>query len=162
MIKFTVALVCVFVGMDVQAAGMGDFFGRLMTHSGSQGRGITIDETLIKMSAQMNKKTPMTIDKDTRLDRVSAEPGHHFTYHYTLTAFRAKDINTADFPKLIKPQLKTRLCEATEMQNFLKNGVTVSYLYRSSDGQSIGGATFAPNECDTARTLASGQPQRQQ
>jgi hypothetical protein len=161
MIKFIVVLACIFASMGVPAADMGDFFGKLMGHPGARGRGITIDETLIKMSAQMNKKTPMTVDKDTRLDRVSAEPGHHFTYHYTLTALRAKDINAADFPKLIKPQLKSRLCESREMQNFLKNGVTLSYQYHSSDGQPVGGATFAPNECDT-RTLASSEPQPQQ
>jgi len=137
------------------AAGFGDFLGNLMGRSGSGGQGITVDETLVRMSAQMNKKMPMTIDKETRLDRVSAEPGHHFIYHYTLTGLRSADINTGEFPKAIKPQLKTRLCESTEMQNFLKNGVTISYLYRSSDGHPIGGIKFAPNECET-KSLASG------
>lgn len=140
------------------AAGMADFLGNLMGRSGTTGRGITVDETLVKMSAQMNKKMPQTVDKETRLDRVSAEPGHHFIYHYTLTGLRSADINTGEFPKAIKPQLKARLCESTEMQNFLKNGVTISYLYRSSDGHPVGGVKFAPNECEP-KALASGQQQ---
>ncbi len=140
------------------AAGLADFLGNLMGRTGSQGRAITVDETLLKMSTQMNKKMPMTVDKETRLDRVSAEPGNHFIYHYTLTGMRSADINTGEFPKAIKPQLKTRLCESTEMQNFLKNGVTISYLYKSSDGYPVGGVKFAPNECES-RALASGQVQ---
>jgi hypothetical protein len=154
------ALALCFTGMmqTAQAVGIGDFFGNLMGRSGSQGRGITVDETLVKMSVQMNKKMPMTVDKETRLDRVSAEPGQHFIYHYTLTGLRSADINTGEFPKALKPQLKSRLCESAEMQNFLRNGVTISYMYRSSDGRPIGGIKFAPNECDT-KTLASGQNQ---
>jgi hypothetical protein len=141
-----------------QAAGMGDFLGGLMGRAGTQGRGITVDETLSKLSAQMNRKMPMTVDRETRLDRVTAEPGHHFIYHYTLTGLRSADINTGEFPKVIKPQLRQRLCESAEMQNFLKNGVTISYLYRSMDGQPVGGVKFAPSDCET-KALASGQQQ---
>jgi hypothetical protein len=161
--NFIIALMMAFAGMaqTAYAVSMGDFFGNLMGRSGSQGRGITVDETLVKMSTQMNKKMPMVIDKETRLDRVSAEPGHHFIYHYTLTGMRSADINTGEFPKAIKPQLKTRLCDSAEMRNFLKNGVTISYLYRSSDGHPVGGIKFAPDECD-AKALASGQTPPQQ
>jgi hypothetical protein len=161
--KFIIALTLGLSGYApfAHAVGIGDFLGNLMGRSGTQGRGITIDETLVKMSAQMNKKMPKTVDKETRLDRVSAEPGHHFIYHYTLTSLRSADINTGEFPKAIKPQLRTRLCESPEMQNFLKNGVTISYLYRSSDGHPIGGVKFPPNECDS-KALASGQSQPQQ
>lgn len=160
--KIIIAFVLGFTGLIpmAHAISFGDLLGNLMGRSGSQGRGISVDETLVKMSAQMNKKLPATVDKETRLDRVSAEPGHHFIYHYTLTGLRSADINTGEFPKAIKPQLKSRLCESSEMQNFLKNGVTISYVYRSSDGHPIGGVKFAPNECDT-KALASGQAQQE-
>jgi hypothetical protein len=156
--KVVIALMVSFAGatQPVQAASMADFLGNLMGRSGAQGREITVDDTLLKMSSHMNKKMPMVIDKETRLDRVSAEPGRHFIYHYTLTSMRSADINTGEFPKAIKPQLRARLCESGEMQNFLKNGVTVSYIYRSSDGHPIGGVKFAPNECDS-KALASQQ-----
>ncbi|MDB5763196.1 MAG: hypothetical protein JWQ21_2191 [Herminiimonas sp.] len=147
MIKFIIAIMFCSVSLSVQALEIGNIFGALAGRSGSMGHDRSIDEALVKVSTQMNRKMPMIIDQDTRLDRVSAEPGHHFTYHYTLLSMRSKDVNTADFQKMIRPQLKRKLCESIEMQNFLKSGVTVSYLYKDSDGHAIGGVEFAPSEC---------------
>lgn len=147
MIKFSTAALLLSVTFTAQAVGVGNLFGALMGQSGTQGHEKSIDEALAKVSAQINKKTPMLVDKDTRLDKVSAEPGQQLKYHYTLLGVRNGDVNTAEFSKTIKPQLKTRLCENTEMQKFLKNGVSISYLYRTNDGRAIGGAEFAPKDC---------------
>ncbi len=133
--------------LEAQAVGLGNIFGALMGKSGSQDHEKSIDDALTKVSAQMNKKMPIILDKDTRLDKVSAEPGRHLKYHYTLVSVRHGDINTAEFSKVIKPQLKSRLCEDVEMQKFLKNGVSVSYLYKTNDGRAIGGAEFSPSDC---------------
>ena len=132
---------------QVQAVGLGNIFGALMGKSGSQGHEKSVDDALIKVSALMNKKMPVIIDKDTRLDKVSAEPGQHLKYHYTLVGVRNGDVNIVEFSKAIKPQLKSRLCENIEMQKFLKSGVSISYLYRGNDGRAIGGAEFSPSDC---------------
>ena len=129
------------------AAGMGNFFGALMGKSSALESETSVDNVLVKVSTQINRKLPMAVDKDTRLDSVSAVPGRHFIYHYTLVALNGRDVGVGDFDKLVKPQLKSRLCESTEMKNFLKNGVTISYLYKGKDNQPIGGAKFAPSEC---------------
>ena len=158
MIKLIFATVFFVIGFEAQAAGLGDIFGAnifganvfgaLIGPSGSLGQEASVDDALAKVSAQMNKKMPIAVDQDTRLDRVSAEPGRHFTYHYTLVSLRRSDVDQANFDTLVKPQLKTRLCESVEMKNFLKNGVTISYLYRGSDGHLIGGAEFSPSDCN--------------
>lgn len=140
-------MVFLFISFTAQAAGIGNIFGALMGRSGSPGQETTVDEALVKVSSQINKKMPILVDNETRLDRVSAEPGPQFIYHYTLLSVSSKDVNSEEFYKLAKPQLKSRLCGNTEMQSFLKSGVSISYMYRGSDGRAIGGVKFAPSEC---------------
>lgn len=146
MIKLVFTIALIFFSLHVHAAGIGNIFGALVSKS-ELGQEPNVDQALIKVTARMNKKMPMAVDKDTRLDKVTAEPGQQLVYHYTLISVSSSDINAAEFQRLARPQLKTRLCSSTEMQNFLKSGVTVSYLYRGNDGRGIGGVKFAPSEC---------------
>lgn len=129
------------------ASGMGNIFGSLMGRSGSVESETGVDNVLVKAASQINKKLPMNVDENTRLDSVSAVPGRQFIYHYTLVTLNSTDVSADKFDSVVKPQLKNRLCESADMQNFLKNGVTISYLYKGKDGQPIGGAKFAPSEC---------------
>lgn len=135
----------------VHGAGIGNLFGVLIGQSGALESDNEIDNVLAKVSAQINKKLPIKVDDDTRLDSVSAVPGQHFMYHYTLVALNGSDVSTDSFETVVKPQLKRRLCDSAEMQNFLKNGVTISYLYKGKDGQPIGSAKFEPSECGYKR-----------
>ncbi|OGB23442.1 MAG: hypothetical protein A3I66_01915 [Burkholderiales bacterium RIFCSPLOWO2_02_FULL_57_36] len=139
------------VSLFVQAAGIGNIFGALMGKSGSLESETTVDNVLTKVSAQMNGKLPIAIDSDTRLDSISAVPGRHLIYHYTLVTLNGDDVKAESFHNLARPQLKNRLCDSAEMQNFLKNGVTISYLYKGKDGQPIGGAKFVPSDCGYQR-----------
>lgn len=147
MLKLILSITFCFVAMSAQAAGLGEVFGAMMGQSGAADSNTGIDEVLTKMSVRMNKNLPAIVDKDTRLDQVSAVPGQHFIYHYTLVNLSVGDISTDTFHKVVKPRLKERLCSSAEMQSFLKNGVSISYLYKGKDGKPIGGAKFAPNEC---------------
>ena len=144
---FILALTLMSISSFSQAAGMGNVFGVLMGKSGALEKETQVDNVLLKASTQINKTLPLAVDTDTRLDRVSAVPGRHFIYHYTLVALNSRDIGNGNFDTLFKPQLKSRLCDSADMKNFLKNGVTISYLYKGKDGEPIGGAKFAPSEC---------------
>jgi hypothetical protein len=139
-----------FACVTVQAAGIGDVLGALIGKSGAADHEIAVDDVLAKVSTQINKKLPTAVDSDTRLDKVTSEPGRHFIYHYTVLGSHSDDINPESFDKAIRPQLKSRLCNSAEMQNFLKSDVTISYLYKDKNGQPIGNAKFAPSECDNA------------
>lgn len=114
-------------------------------NDGGQSR--NLDQTLASVSAHLNRDVPITVDADTRLDRVTSEPGHKLTYHYTLTSIESKDIKRSEFLKLVRPPLQARLCESNEMRGFLKHGVTISYQYRSKDGHPLGTARFTASDC---------------
>lgn len=147
-------------GLPAQALGFGELFGALMGQSGATKGKADVDQALAGLSAQFNKKTPLRVDKHTRLDKVTAEPGSHLIYHYTLIGMRNAEVDRAGFREKMRPQLKSRLCSSAEMQNFLKSGVHISYRYKAADGGSIADFTFAPSDCGYALGQASGYAAR--
>ena len=139
--------------LSAQAGGIGDLFGafagRIDTYgSGHDGQVKQMEAMLVKVSEYMNKRMPELVNPETRLDRVSAEPGPHFSYHYTLLDSNGADIDKASFMANLRPKLKTSVCTKPEVRNFLNHGVTVIYSYRGKDNAPIGTAEFAPNTCD--------------
>jgi hypothetical protein len=142
--------------LSAHAGGIGDLFGafagRIDTYgSGHEGQTKQMENLLVKVSEYMNKRMPELIDPETRLDRVSAEPGLHFSYHYTLLASNGSDIDKASFMVNQRAKLKSTMCQKADVRNFLDHGVTVVYNYRSKDNMPVGSAEFAPNSCDSVQ-----------
>ena len=130
---------------EANAIGLGGLFGSILGQSGAQNMGV--DETLVKMSDKMNRTMPQAVDADTRLDKVSAEPGNQIAYHYTILKVQGKDINTATFYKSFRPTLQKRVCAADELKLFFRNRITVAYAYQGMDGADIGKLAFSPKDC---------------
>ena len=141
--------------LSAHAGGVGDLFGafagRIDTYgSGHDGQTKQMENLLVKVSEYMNKRMPEVIDTEFRLDRVSAEPGLHFSYHYTLLGSNGSDIDKASFMASQRAKLKTTVCQQP-VRNFLNHGVTVAYSFRGKDNLPVGTAEFAPNACDEAQ-----------
>lgn len=141
------AVLCMTVGVTgiAGAADFGGLFNSLVGQSGNEK--INLDETLVRMSQKMNRNMPQTVDVATRLEKVSAEPGQQFAYHYTLVNVRSKEIDTANFYEMVRPTLQKRVCAAKDLKVFFRNRVTVAYAYRGKDGNDIGKIAFSPTDC---------------
>lgn len=139
--------------LSAQAGGVGDIFGafagRIDTYgSGHDGQVKQMENFLVKWSEYVNKRMPELIDSGLRLDRVSTEPGLHFSYHYTLLSSNSIDIDKASFMADQRAKLKTSVCQKPDVRSFLEHGITVAYSYRSKDNVPVGTAEFAPDACD--------------
>lgn len=145
--KRTLALVLVCVSTLAQAGPfsnlMGSYAGGVSEGDGSR----NLDQTLENVSAYLNQSAPVTLDSDTRLDRVTSGPGHRLSYHYTLTSVQSKSFKRGEFQKLIREPLQVKLCSSKEMRGFLVRGVTISYDYLSNDGNRLGAARFTASDC---------------
>lgn len=131
-----------------QAAGFGGFGGLFSSILGQPGGGsMNVDETLVRISEKMNRKMPQAVDADTRLDKVSAEPGQQLAYHFTMLNVRSKDISTASFYKTFRPTLQKRVCASEDLKMFFRNRITVAYAYQGNDGEDIGKLAFTPKDC---------------
>lgn len=142
--------------LSAHAGGVGDLFGafagRIDTYgSGHDGQTKQMENALVKLSEYMNKRMPELIDPEVRLDRVSAEPGPHFSYHYTLLAASSNEIDKTSFISGKLAQIKSTMCQSAQVRNFLNHGVTVAYKYSAKDGVPVGSAEFAPNTCDDVK-----------
>ncbi|MBV8666994.1 MAG: hypothetical protein JO269_10980 [Burkholderiaceae bacterium] len=158
--RVTAASILMLFTLSAQAGGLSDWFTGIVGRFSPQGRGHDaqakqFDESLRQVSEFMNKHMPEAIDQDTRLDRVSAEPGSHFSYHYTLLNRTGSDADKEAFADSIRPQIKSNLCSNAQVRNFFNHGVTVAYMYQGIDGKPIGGAEFKPNTCDDAKMTSS-------
>lgn len=138
------------LGMSVpsQGAGFGNLFSSMLGRPG--GEDMNVDETLVRMSEKMNRTMPVAVDAETRLDKVSAEPGQQIAYHYTMLNVRSKDVNTTTFYKIFRPTLQKRVCASDDLKMFFRNRITVAYAYRGKDGEDIGKLAFSPKDCGYA------------
>ena len=146
--------------LSAQAGGFSDLYGAFAGRfdsygTGREGQAKQLDAVLLQVSETMNKRMPQSVDPDTRLDRVSAEPGPHFSYHYTLLARSSADVDKVSFARAIRTQLKSKLCDSKQIRSFLNHGIAVSYTYRDKNGLPIGGAEFAPNSCGGVKGAAT-------
>ncbi len=136
------------VSMQSQAVGFGNLFSSMLGRPGSED--MNVDEALVRMSEKMNRNMPVTVDSDTRLDKISAEPGQQIAYHYTILNVRSKDVNTTNFYKNFRPALQKRVCASDDLKMFFRNRISVAYAYRGKDGEDIGKLLFSPKDCGYA------------
>jgi hypothetical protein len=144
--KRTLALALACMATLAHAGPFSNLMGSIAGGVGDDGSR-NLDQTLENVSAHLNRAAPLTLDADTRLDRVTSEPGHKLSYHYTLTSVQSKSIKRAEFQKIIREPLQAKLCSSKEMRGFLVRGVTISYDYLSSDGARLGAARFTASDC---------------
>jgi hypothetical protein len=105
----------------------------------------TIEKALVEITNKVNQRMPMTIDSSTRLDNVLGQ-NKRFTYNYTIVSAKFNEINKEKL-SIFFTKLKAGICSSPDLVDFLKNGITVAYSYRASDGVFISKLEVTPKEC---------------
>jgi hypothetical protein len=129
------------------SAGLGDMLGALAASPGERGRGRSLDDALERLAKQMNRETPQVIDKEIRLDKVTADPGTELVYHYTMLLRQAAEVPAAVFYGKFAPMVRAKLCQDPQMLKLLDSGAWVAFSYRGSDGRDIGKLSYRQRDC---------------
>src|ERR671932_719698 len=108
MLKPTFAVVLFVMLADANAMSISDLVGGIASRPGDSG--MNVDRVLVRISEIENRRLPQVIDQETRLDRVSADRGQRFTYHYTMLNHRSVEENKAQFSNRLEPTLRNRAC----------------------------------------------------
>jgi hypothetical protein len=124
-----------------------NLFVSMVERSGMPANDVNVDQALQRVAIKMNQYLPSDVDKETRLDKMTAESGGQLTYHYTLIAVKSDDVNKAKFKNAMEPVLKRRLCASDEMKTFLRHGVNIVYVYRATDIQPVASFKYLPADC---------------
>jgi len=98
---------------------------------------IDYDESLVKVSSEINKNCPITVDKDTRLDNTITLPGKVFQYNYTLLNIEKQQINIDELEKFIRPNVVNNIRTSPDMKSFRDNDVNLSYNYKDKNGEFV-------------------------
>lgn len=93
-----------------------------------------------------NATLPVMVDADTRLDSTWGY-GDALRYNYTLVNHTLADLNVKLFNETMGPVIKNSVCSSPDMEVFIDNGVTVSYIYRDSEGREAGRFVVTPADC---------------
>jgi hypothetical protein len=102
------------------------------------------EQQLIETVNEINKSLPMVVDKEIRLDTVTADPGKKITCVYTLMNYSSIE----PIPEFILPDFKKKACANEDVKYFLSRNVHVSFRYQGNDGGLICEVDVAPSDCN--------------
>jgi len=95
----------------------------------------------------VNSKTPLMLDKSTRLDEVVVE-GRNITYKNTLVNITNKDMSDKDlFKNGIEPFLTPRYCLDKKAGKALELGIQFGHEYYNANGVLLFNATINSKDC---------------
>lgn len=90
----------------------------------------TVVEALLKSTAkQTNKKLPITVDSETRLDSVSIKPNRTMVYNYTLVNYSRTELDTTVLKNSMEPSMRKAIVNTAELKMFREKDVNFEYLY---------------------------------
>lgn len=144
-LAFIVIIVSVVIGH-----GIGKLFGHAAV-SPPKPDAQQIESELIKAltvaSDQINRRAPIKVDEETRLDRSEVGPGARLTYYYSLTNYLSRDIEPSWLQAYLKPEVKKGACANNKGLFTMQNGATFVYAYSGKDGMEIGRFAINKNDC---------------
>lgn len=102
------------------------------------------DAELQQAADVVNQRTPMMVDKDTRLDS-AASGNQRLIYNYTLINYNASDLDREKFETALRPTLLKAGCQT--LKPLLSEGVSVHYVYKGKDAATVGSVILSPGDC---------------
>lgn len=95
---------------------------------------------------EINDKLPITVDKYTRLDRISIN-NNEFIYDYTIVTLGIDEIDAAYFISIQKPYITRMVCTLPNGQELFREGYTTLYQYYDKNGVYITSFRITKNDC---------------
>ncbi len=105
----------------------------------------SLDENLNQVATELNKKLPMMVDDQTRLDQVSVKTGT-LVYAYTLPNATKNDLDFSSLAKIIKPKMIANYRDNETMAALRKWSVGLDYQYKDKNGDFIGEVLVTPDD----------------
>ncbi len=130
------------------AASIGGGIGKdLAKYYLDRNNDITSEQFLSKLASEMNKKTPIVVDKETELISTVGLQGV-FVYNYRLVNMEATRLDSGRLLSSIRDQIQAVACTTPQTRDtFLKKGVILRYSYYDKKRAHIGSIDVRPTDC---------------
>jgi hypothetical protein len=137
--KQAVALAVGAVAFILAWTGSRAFFGRTADPRSAQ--------FLNEVAAGLNKTLPMLVDKDTELMNTMGLDGV-LVYNYRLVNHTAAQLDAQRLIAALTPQITKAACSTPDTRDgFLKQGVSLRYMYADRDRTHLATITVSPKDC---------------
>ena len=105
------------------------------------------EESLNRLAAEINRRVPIMIDKETELLPAVGAEGL-LTYNYRLVSYSVAQFDATRFAVGAKERVTQGACNRSETRDdLLKNGVTLRYSYYDKDKQHIATIDISSADC---------------
>lgn len=91
-----------------------------------------IENMVVEIADEYNKKLPMMIDQDTQLRNITTQDST-LRYNYYFIAANASDFDIPVWRSSAMPILAQRICNS-DMKNAIRAGIIYEYAYHGKDG----------------------------
>jgi len=104
-------------------------------------------EFLLKVASKINENMPMMVDSETEMMNVSAAEAT-IIYNYRLMNVSADEVSASQLHDNLKPTIVTAACSTPQTRDdFLKQGVTMRYVYYDKIKTNITSFDVTPTDC---------------
>ena len=104
-------------------------------------------ETALEAAArELNAKAPYMVADGLRFDGASVYPANKLTYIFTFVGIATDEFDRSGWNANQKPQTEKAMLEIPVIQQFLKQGIAVSYRFKSSDRTILDHVDLLPDE----------------
>lgn len=104
----------------------------------------SFDSELEDTAQELNKKCPVMVDTETRLDSVKAEESK-FCYFYSLVHVDTME-NMEDAKAFLTKNAQANLDTTSKMKAYRENNVNLQYVYKNRRGQKLIEFTIKPKK----------------
>ncbi len=96
--------------------------------------GNTVNDNLFAVAKEINKKCPMSVDENTRMDSATVYNEFMITYHYTIHSVSNKDVDLAKFKTSMETTMNAKYKTDNQLAVYRDNNIAIAYDYKDKNG----------------------------
>jgi hypothetical protein len=93
-----------------------------------------VNQHLSEVAKEMNKKCPMPVDDNTRMDSASVYNSFMITYHYTVHNVINKEVNLKTFKASMENAMTLKYKSDPRLAVYRDNNIAIAYDYKDMAG----------------------------
>ncbi len=92
--------------------------------------GNAVNDNLFAVAKEINKKCPMPIDENTRMDSVTVYNEFMITYHYTVHTVNSKNVDLKKFKSSMETAMNAKYKTDPQLAIYRDNKIAIAYDYK--------------------------------
>ncbi len=105
-----------------------------------------MDDKAFEVVERFNKKCPMMVDSETRIDAIEVKKPNTVLYKYTLVNINVEKVDTVSFNAALRPGIINTLKTNPDIKDLRDAKANFEYYYKDKKGKFIYSFTVTPKD----------------